>query len=67
MARTTSLKHSGDEKRLNFLDDANRSLRTFKRTGVAYTFADVKKYILAKASGKSPRKPKPIKVPRAMR
>lgn len=56
-----------DEKRRAFLDDANRSLRNFERTGVAYTFADVEKYILAKAAGKNPRKPKSIKVPRPRR
>jgi predicted transcriptional regulator len=56
-----------DEKRRAFLDDANRSLRNFKRTGIAYTFADVEKYILEKAEGKNPRKPKAIKVPRARR
>ena len=56
-----------DEKRRAFLDDADRALRNFKRTGIAYTFADVEKYILEKAAGKNPRKPKPIKVPRARR
>ncbi len=56
-----------DEKRGAFIDDANRSLRNFKRTGVAYTHAEVEKYILEKAAGKTPRKPKPIKVPRARR
>lgn len=56
-----------DEKRRAFLDDANRALRNFKRTGIAYTLADVEKYMLAKAAGNNPRKPKPIKVPRARR
>ena len=56
-----------DEKRRAFLDDGNRALENFKRTGVAYTFADVEKYILERVAGKSPRKPKPIKVPRAKR
>jgi predicted transcriptional regulator len=56
-----------DERRREFLDDGNRALRNFKRTGIAYTFADVEKYMLEKAAGKNPRKPKPIKVPRAKR
>ena len=56
-----------DEKRRTFVDAANRSLQHFKRTGIAYTHTDVKKYILEKAAGSNPRKPKPIKVPRARR
>ena len=56
-----------DEKRREFMDAANRSLQHFKRTGIAYTHADVEKYILAKAAGKRPRKPTPIKVPRDKR
>ena len=60
-------KVARDEKRRKFVDDADRSLKEFKRTGIAYTHADVEKYILDKASGRIPRKPKPIKIPRARR
>ena len=56
-----------DEKRRSFIEDAQRSLAEFKRTGVAYTHDDVRAYILAMAAGKNPRRPKPIKVPRARR
>ena len=56
-----------DEKRRSFIDAAQRSLAEFKGTGVAYTHDDVKAYILALAAGKNPRRPKPIKVPRAKR
>jgi len=56
-----------DEKRRAFVDDANRSLQDFKRTGIAYTHDEVWKYIRGKTAGKNPRKPKPIKVPRARR
>ena len=56
-----------DEKRRSFVEDAQRSLAEFKRTGVAYTHDDVMSYFLAKAGGKNPRRPKPIKVPRARR
>lgn len=56
-----------DERRRAFVDAANRSLAEFKRTGIAYTHGDVKSYILDKAARKSPRKPKPVKVPRAKR
>jgi predicted transcriptional regulator len=56
-----------DEKRRAFIDAASRSLQHFRRTGIAYTHAGVKNYVVDKASGKNPRKPKPIKVPRDKR
>jgi predicted transcriptional regulator len=56
-----------DEKRRSFIDAAQRSLAEFKRTGIAYTHDDVMKYFVARASGKNPPRPKPIKVPRAKR
>lgn len=60
-------KVARDEKRRDFVEAATRSLQHFKRTGIAYTHADVKKYLLDKAAGKNPRKPKPIRVPRGKR
>ena len=67
MPRTTSIELSHNEKWRAFVCDAQRSLAEFKRTGVAYTHDDVISYFLAKAAGKNPRRPKPIKVPRAKR
>ena len=58
---------STDEKRRAFIDAANQSLQDFRRTGIAYTHADVMNYVLDKAAGKNPQKPKPIKVSRAKR
>lgn len=56
-----------DEKRRAFIDAATRSLQHFQRTGIAYTHADVMSYLAAKAAGKNPPRPKPIKVPRKKR
>jgi predicted transcriptional regulator len=67
MVEAIAEKVARDEKRRAFADAANRSLEHFKRTGVAYTHAEVAKYIASKAAGKNPRKPKPIKVPRSGR
>lgn len=67
MANAASSMLPDDEKRFAFLGDANQSLRNFKRAGIAYAFAHVEKYMLAKAAGRSPQKPKPIRVPRAKR
>ena len=58
---TTSLKHRA------FIKDGEASLAHFKRTGIAYTHADVKRYLLDTAAGKKPRRPKPMKVPRGQR
>ena len=67
MVEAIAEKVARDEKRRSFVDDANRSLEDFKSKGVAYAHADVARYILAKAAGKKPQKPKPIRVHRAKR
>lgn len=56
-----------DEKRRSFLEAGAESLRHFERTGIAYTFEDVSRYIRALAAGKKPKRPKPIRVPRSQR
>lgn len=56
-----------DEKRRDLLQSAERSAAHFKRTGIAYAHADVKRHILERSAGKSSAKPKPRKVPRSER
>lgn len=56
-----------DEKRREFLRSALDSEEHFKRTGIAYAYDDVRRYILMKAAGKKARKPKPPRVPRSKR
>ena len=56
-----------DEKRRDLLQSAERSAAHFKRTGVAYAHADVKRQFLQTAEGRKASKPKPRKVPRAER
>jgi predicted transcriptional regulator len=56
-----------DEKRRAFINDAAKSLAQFKRTGIAYTHEQVWDYLSSKAHGKKPRKPNPMRVPRAKR
>lgn len=56
-----------DEKRRDLLQSAERSAVHFKRTGVVYTHADVKRHFLQAAEGRKAVKPKPRKVPRGER
>ena len=56
-----------NEKRQAFHKAGEASLAHFKRTGIAYAHADVKRYVLALAAGKKPPKPKPMRVPRGQR
>ena len=67
MVEAIAEKVARDEKRRAFLEAGEASLAHFKRTGIAYTHADVKRYLLGVVAGKKPRKPKPIKVPRDQR
>jgi predicted transcriptional regulator len=67
MVEAIAEKVARDEKRQDFLASARESSAHFKRTGIAYAFDDVKRYILQKTAGKSPRKPKPLKIPRSQR
>jgi predicted transcriptional regulator len=56
-----------DEKRREFLEAGKRSLAHFKRTGIAYAHEDVMRYFQAKAAGKNPAKPRPVRIPRSKR
>jgi predicted transcriptional regulator len=67
MVEAISEKVDRDEKRRAFLEAGEASLAAFKRTGTAYTHADVKRYLLDAAAGKKPRRPKPVKVSRGRR
>ncbi len=67
MVEAIAQKVARDEKRRSFFEDAKRALEHFQRTGIAYRGEDVHRYFLDKVAGKKPRKPKPIKVPRAKR
>lgn len=67
MVEAIAEKVARDEKRQAFLKAGEASLAQYKRTGVAYTHAGVKHYLLDTAAGKKPRRPKPIKVPRGQR
>src|SRR5687767_727156 len=46
MVEAIAEKVARDEKRRAFLEAGHASLAHFKRTGVAYTHADVKRYLL---------------------
>lgn len=48
-------------RRRAFYAEARQSLAEYERTGVAYPARDVHKYILARASGKRVRRPRPVK------
>ena len=67
MVEAIAEKVERDEKHRAFVKSARASLAQFKRTGVAYTHADVKRYLLDKVAGKKPRKPKPMIVPKGQR
>ncbi|HET9576269.1 MAG TPA: hypothetical protein VFP44_00485 [Usitatibacter sp.] len=67
MVQAIAEKVDRDEKRQQFLADGDRALEEFKRTGIAYTHEDVKRYLLDKVAGKNPRKPKPIRIPKSRR
>ena len=48
-------------KRREFYAEARESRSEHEQTGVSYRAADVHKYILARALGKKPLRPKPVK------
>jgi hypothetical protein len=52
-----------NERRQAFYKAGEASLAHFKRTGIAYAHADVKRYVLGIAAGKRPRKPRPKPIP----
>ncbi|OGA08864.1 MAG: hypothetical protein A3D95_00995 [Betaproteobacteria bacterium RIFCSPHIGHO2_12_FULL_69_13] len=49
------------ELRKRFVEAALTSVAEYERTGKAYAAQDVRKYLLAKVSGKKPRRPRPVK------
>ena len=67
MVEAIAQKVGRDEMRRSFIESAQRSQEQFERTGIAYRAEDVHRYILGKAAGGSPRKPRPVKVLRAKR
>ena len=67
MVEAIAQKVVRDEMRQSFIESARRSLKQFERTGIAYRSEDVHRYILDKAAGGNPRKPRPVKVLRAKR
>ncbi len=67
MVEAIAEKVARDEKRREFLESARKSSEHFQRTGTAYAHEDVMRYFLAKAAGRKPAKPKPLRVPRSKR
>jgi hypothetical protein len=55
----TQAKQAG--KRREFCAEARQSRAEYEQTGVSYTANDVHRYILARAAGKKPRRPRPVK------
>lgn len=67
MVQAIAEKVERDERRQAFLEAGKRAQEHFKRTGIAYRFEDVERYIMDKAAGKKPRKPRPIRIPKSER
>jgi predicted transcriptional regulator len=67
MVEAIAEKVARDEKHQAFIKEGTASLAHFKRTGIAYAHADVKRYVLDIVAGKKPRKPRPIKARRGER
>ena len=67
MVEAIAQKVARDEKRREFIQSALDSRAEFKRTGIAYDLKDVKRYFLALAAGKKPKRPKPIRIPKKAR
>ena len=64
MVEAIEEKVARDEKRRQFLESAGRAAAEFKRAGVVYAHDAVMRYARARAAGKKPRKPKPVRIPR---
>ena len=56
-----------DEKRREFMESARQSVADVTRTGVVHSHAEVKRYVLAKAAGRKPARPKGTRIPRSGR
>jgi predicted transcriptional regulator len=51
------------ERRRAYLAEGDAAAQDFDRTGIAYAFEDVERYIVARAAGKKAARPKPRKYP----
>ena len=67
MVEAIAEKVARDERRQQFVKSAEQSSADFKRSGVAYTHKDVKRYFLDKVAGKKPSKPKRVRIPASER
>ena len=67
MVQAIAEKVERDEKRQEFLAAGQKASEEFKRTGIAYRLEDVERYIMDRVTGKNPRRPKPIRVPKSRR
>jgi len=67
MVEAIAEKVARDEKRREFIEAAERSRAEFKRTGIAYAHEDVMRWFSDRVAGKKTRKPKPIRIPKALR
>ncbi|MGZ5040963.1 MAG: hypothetical protein ACXWBQ_09475, partial [Usitatibacter sp.] len=54
-------KADRDDRRREYLAAGAAALKEYERTGIAYAMEDVERYVLGLASGKKPRRPKPVK------
>jgi predicted transcriptional regulator len=67
MVEAIEEKVARDQKRRDFLESGAQAAGNFKRTGVVHAHDDAMRYARARAAGKKPRKPKPIRIPRSER
>jgi len=67
MVEAIEARIARDEKRRDFLESAAKSEEHLKRTGIAYSHKDVARFLRERVSGRNPKIPKPIKVPRSER
>lgn len=62
MVEAIAEKVARDEKRRKYLEDGRRAQEEFERTGIAYRFEDVARYLREKVAGRKPRRPRPVQV-----
>jgi predicted transcriptional regulator len=67
MVQAIAEKVQRDEKRQDFLADADRADEEFQRTGLLYRHEDVMRYMRDRIAGKNPKRPKPMRVPKSQR
>jgi len=61
MVRALETAVTAMERRAAFLRDAEEAYQGMLKTGIGYAHEDVAKWLRAKAAGKNPPRPKPIK------